>query len=734
MREKWFRLALWLGIFCIVIVCGNHAYLCSAATKQDNVIELNIVEETGNPQAEIWMDYEEGSLCLRLSYGQDGVLRAGRDFVMKAELLALGTSFHGEIHILMLNEQENHVSYTVALSAAAGEKGTAELILPLNLLTGALCVTLTDTDNTTVVEHMLYPEIVNLGTYLNVGVWLPKGSADYLESFGNDIHYLNKSNFTNDYKSLDAYDVLIMEEEEMHQLSEEESLALKQWVERGRLLILTASAEEEAAEEMTLNLGLQEKVIVQSLIGHISEYEAERNTVLLQNEERKKKYGDGAKTTYIGDSMLGPVLVNTLSDEAVKRAVSMPEWDAYSWWSNPGEDLWAIWQERGLPLIQQYACGDGAIEYVAFSLQTESKKIYPLFYYRLAELLYENLPEALETQLQYEQYGMTVSEPVYLLDYFEKRGESVSVLPYLIILAVYICICLPLLFWWLKRIGRTKYLWGVFPATAFVFLLMVYGVGNKSRVKEVFCTYLNVMDYTAAENQGTMYFELSLPTHKEAEIVLCKEAQVTLAETMFLSRQAEWNLNPTFSESILQEREYRIGVTLQEGQTLVSVQNVAAFSKTALCAEYKLEEAPDFEFEVTWQEDGLYGSVSNGETVSCEMAVLCVDGVLVNLGSLEAGEEKLLEEMPQYEVTAIEELYSDETLNWLFDEVGVDYYSVENGKYWFLLEELWKRQLEGSYLVVFSTDTAYTLLTTVASAKHSAGMNVILLPVEVEKK
>ncbi len=707
---------------------GEGGLLCRAETRANKELQVNMSESVKAPQEELWIDYEGGSLWLKLYYGQDGMIRAGRNAWVMAELSAYGTAFSGELELLMLNEQENHISYSVELSAGKDGEGEVALVLPMNLLTGAFYIKLLDSDKTVLAERMSYPEIVNFGTCLNVGVMLPEHSADYLTSFGAHVEYIGRASLKENYLMLDAYDVLLIEEAELAELDVAVSSALEQWVRQGRVLLVTTAENETTAADTPLNLGMQEKEIIQPLVERISLYEGEHNAVLLQNEERTEKYGSFAKQTYTGESMIGSMLVNTLSDEVVRKAVTVPAWKATGWWDTPKTGQRVLWQEQGMPVIQQFDCGEGVVRYLSFAARTEQRNIYPLFYYRLAELLYGELPEALRNQLEYEQYGMEREVSAYLLEYFEKKGERISVLPYVIILVVYLCICLPVLYWWMKRKGVSKYLWGGFPLAALLFLLLIYGVGRNNRISQPFCTWLNVADYTNGQGQGKIYFDVSLPTHRETELSLDVSATVAFAETMFQSYQAEWNQEPVLPEHILQERNARLRVGVKETGTELVLQNVAAFSRTAIQALYVPDAAPELVAHVQKDEDGLSGTVVNRSEEAFEEAMLYTDGVLVRLGELLPGEEKQLEELPQYRLEE-ESIYSEELLNWLLLPYGEEQ-GARLGCGYFVMDELWERGEENGWLIAFTAKPEATPLQELASAEHSAGMTAVILPVD----
>ncbi len=718
-----------IGAF-LTVVCGVGRMGCNAEIKTNTELQVNMSENVEEPQAEMWIDYEGGSLWLKLYYGQDGMLRVGRDAYVTAELAAYGTGFEGMLQLLMLNEQENHVAYEEEIVVAADARAAAEIVLPMNLLTGALHLTLTDFDGTTLVERLLYPEIVNLGTYLNVGICLPEGDADYLSSFGNKIEYIAKSNFENDYRALDAYDVILVEEEDMVTLGETASEALSHWVAQGRILIITAAENEEETEKSVLNLGLQENVIVQGLIEQISSHEATRNNVIVQNEEYRNKYGSLAKQTYIGESMLGSVLVNALSDEAVKKGVTVPEWRNTAWWNTLSAEPVILWEERGLPIIQQLEYGEGVVEYLAFSARAAKQEIYPLFYYRLAELLYSHLPSRLATQLQCEQYGMEMDTPVYLLEYFEEKGERIKVLPYVVILMVYLCICLPLLYWWMKRKGMSKYLWGVFPAAAMLFLMIIYGVGRKTRIEQAFCTYLNVLDCTGDVVQGSVYFDVSLPTHQEEELVLKADAQVSFADSVFRNYEVEWDVEPVLPEHILQERNARLTVFEKEGKTYLTLQDVSAFSRTTIWAEYTPEILPKVPVNVQRKENKLVGEIANETEIEIFGGVLYAEGQWAAIGQMHAGEKKQIADLPQQSIE-YEESYSEELATWIFGKESKLTRELQVGCCWFIAEELWSRDMDTAWAIVFTAAPEITPLDELAMAQHSAGVTVLILPVDV---
>lgn len=599
------------------------------------------------------------------------------------------------------------------------------MILPMNLMTEGLYLTLT-AGGEAILEQTIALDVVNYGNYLLVGVCAEDVSKyDYFSSFGNRLVALEDGDLSYGAGALDALDIVVAEEGWLGAAREDEIACLQDWLEQGRLLVI-GSGPGEGQQRMTLNLGLQDQQMVRDIISRISSYETERNGVLADNEELQKHYGSGARACYIGDSMIGPALVNSLSNEAIRLPVKEPAEKEAAWWApedaSGGETLW---MEGGRTIISKYPFGKGNVLLFSIPLSVKASDIYPMFYYRLVQIVQENLTAGYLNQLNIEKYGTNMEGRGYLLGFFRKNGKSIHVAPYLLALVVYIALLLPAAFLLLRRWGKSKYLWGVVPAMSFIMVFLIYGMGRDTRIEKPYCTYLNVIDYTGKIGKGTLSLELSAPTNKGAKIALSGRVAVQLEETVFHAYNPVWDIYVVRPENLWKARECQAAAIWDGSGTIVELDHIAAFSKTAFQVSYEAGQAGEFAADITMGDGRFEGSISNRTGINYKSVYLCGGNAMLEMDNLEDQETEELRSCRQVSFADGGDWYNEETLTKVF---GGYPYDGENVILLNLIYEYVFSQEEAGYFVfaVPERDSGQNPLGDIAENPQSQGMEVII--------
>ncbi len=311
--------------------------------------------------------------------------------------------------------------------------------------------------------------------------------------------------------------------------------------------------------------------------------------------------------------------------------------DRWDWWSEEtGPEV--IWQEQGEAIILKYSCGAGTVLVFQIPLEREKDSIYPLFYYRIVQLVLDNISGYQRTQLDYERYGSTAFGKGYMLDYISNEIPGVSVFPYLLLLLFYIGAVIPVLFLLLRHRQRSKYLWGVLPLAAVLMTGAVYLVGSKTRVTEPYCAYIDIADYTVAgRGINTVYFSLSAPTNQGAQITIPADVEARLQGNGFLAYDSTWTGEVLRESNTERARDYRAAVYYGDSANVLSLENVAAFSNTSFYANRKAEESGGFAGSVSLDAGLAVGTIRNETGKEWKNVLLVADERLVNLGSLDSG-------------------------------------------------------------------------------------------------
>lgn len=628
---------------------------------------------------------EEDGLSLMATFsfqeedGEEITLRAGRDFVLRLTVTAGKEAFSGCVNVLMQNEQENHVLYQQGIGTVEpGGSASCQMVLPMNLMTEGLYLTLTDEEGTVCLEHSVPIETVNYGLSELVAVYDPEGATEnfymHFSSYGNRVVDISETELACGPQGMDALDVIVTREFVLEGMEERAADAedirdavsgegenagkkagdavlvqesLKEWVAGGKTLVV--GMDPQGGQEEMLNLGLQDKETLQEVILRVGNYEATRESILATNREIKKQYGENARTSYIGDSMLGSASVNSLSDRAVALPIGSLS-EGGHWWDT--DDAYeTLWQERGEDILRRYRVGKGNVLVFAVPItaKPDAEGIFPLFYYRMADMVFENLTQEQVYRQNTELYGYSEPNRNYLLTYIRAKNSGISVIPYVIILLVYILILIPTVFLLLRHLEKTKYLWGILPALSLAVMGIVYLAGSRTRLTEPYCTYIDLMDYTGGSGKETVNFTLSAPTNGGTEVMLRAGSAVRLSQTGFRAYEVGWVDDDYLpEENTLLAREYRAAVCVAADGTKLCLDTIRAFAKTDF---YAYADAPACEgmvtAEITSGARVAAGTVRNTTGMAFRAVYVCSPSFAVKVGSMGPGEEILLEDCRQ---------------------------------------------------------------------------------------
>lgn len=683
--------------------------------------------------AEAAAEYQEGTVSITAEFlaGADTepqVLRAGRSFSMRVTIETQNTDFSGSLQVLQQNREENSICYTRDITVLENASITCLFDLPMNMMTEGIRLTLQTAGETSLIKIQMPFTVINYGTNLVIGIASEEDNKSseygYFSAFGSALTEISYEDFQTGTKALDSLDVIVADTVWLDGMPEEAADCLQKWVAQGRTLITGTTADTESVTAK-LNFGLQDTKILQELISAISSYEKERNISLERNHELHRIYGNQARLCYAGDSILGPVLINMLSDEAVSFQVTAP--------AEPINKADILWQEGDNIVLWQETVQQGKLLHFNIPLTTKKSAVYPMAYYQLVHLVKENLPVNYENKLSGESYAVSADENTYLLNYVTAANENIEIMPYLLLLLVYILIVLPVVYLVLRKSGNSKYLWGAIPLLSVFFLLLVYNTGRDTRITKPYCSFVNIIDFTKEEQNGTLYFELSAPTNQGTQISLDTNAFVTYQTEKYLPFDAEMAEAVLPDENTLRSKECRVQIDNLENETKVSLKRTAAFSETALQAEYTQEQAGELLLEAVMTEDGMTGQLTNQTGLEFSQMYVYSDRNLLSAGKVTVEQEVKLEEAEQIYLTTADYWYEEEIVNGLF---GINPYENNNSVILNLIYDYTEYgNQEGDYLfAVLEDNTQCNPLGETAVNPHSAGVSVMIFPIEVTEE
>ena len=192
----------------LILCAASHSI---AETKNITVDAAPLLSEADtDAQIVLEAEYQDGNIYVETTFlpkqGAAATVRAGRNFVLTVEITAQSTSFSGQINVLMLNEEENNICFSEEITElSAGETRSVKFLLPMNLKTDDLYLTLTDKDENILLEQTIPLNVVNYGNYMLIGIGAEDFfQFDYFRSFGNRLISLENRDFSYGADALDA--------------------------------------------------------------------------------------------------------------------------------------------------------------------------------------------------------------------------------------------------------------------------------------------------------------------------------------------------------------------------------------------------------------------------------------------------------------------------------------------------------------------------------------------------
>lgn len=543
---------------------------------------------------------------LTAEYGFEGMAKGGRYLPLtvtvendRTELLT------GHLLIRTLESDGTIYQYEYNVEAEPFSDFVSSYYVPLGNSAEQLFLTLTDSEGATIINKKLSLSISRDVPDLFIGILSDEPSKlQYLDGIG--ISYstlrtrcfeLEPDEFPDDVTGLSLLDVLVVNNFKLRKLSEKQTAAIMDWVHNGGVLILGTG------ERVDDTLGRFAPVLLDD------SYESEDlRHIDLSEEYSMDSPQDGMLTIPCVDIPLhgGNVLISS---------GGFPLFTAAS-------------KERGMIVVSAFDLGDishfcekynGYVDFLFTRLLGE-KRIG-----QLAEMVYSG------NSSQYWSVQSLIN-----------TGD-VDKLPnltmYVIVVLIYLLILGPGLYLCLKdRELQMHYRKGVMICSL-VFAALIYVLGSTTRFRSTFYTYATIEDVTEDYVVDTTYLNIRNPYNKPYTVSLNPEYSVLPITRYYQYRSSD---DTTFNG----DEQYQIAIRPGAEATTIRGQGIAAFVPRYFRLEKKADNADRIGItgDVDYFEGRITGTVTNHFPYALEKATLLLYGNMVELGRMEPGETKNLEE------------------------------------------------------------------------------------------
>lgn len=198
----------------------------------------NSIEEMNKKNAETKL--VTGNMELTMQCGFENMVKYGRNICIQSEITNNDSDFVGYMQVIIPStDNENNVMYQKEISIPAGE--TKKIMFPLapDAVGYRYNVRIVDEKGKEVLTKELVPNFQYDSEKLFVGVLTDeKDYLGYLSQTDIKVFYLDKDKLPDEETSLDTLDIIVFNNFNTGNLSEEQYTALKTWVSNGGCLVI----------------------------------------------------------------------------------------------------------------------------------------------------------------------------------------------------------------------------------------------------------------------------------------------------------------------------------------------------------------------------------------------------------------------------------------------------------------------------------------------------------------
>ena len=550
------------------------------------------------------LTYQVGDIEVSIHVGRSGCsIRYGRFAPAHLVLKNSGKDFEGIFRIYLEAQDANATDRTIVdkkVQIAAGETKEYTLLFSpcVSNGSGAFQTALCDTKGKLLEGNDLDKQIATANSSTGGGYASYAGISE--DNAG--ISYITNDNdnnlqgemiqdwmLTDDARSLDLFDILVINQFDTTQLSEKQIAAINEWVRMGGTLILGTGAQPEKT------LKAFSGALLQGSIGNVRKI----------------------STSYGVDLDVSDLQI---------------------------DDMKPILSQDDTMLVGQMDYGKGSVMVATFDLAGVKGKLAD----QLKSLFYLNMSMDRKTQLVNEASNQD-SDLVYYDDMYGelslKNGlwaTEVNGLPnvvlYAVMLVFYAVFIGPILYSILRKRGKREWLWRLIPVSAVVCSVLVYLIGTGTRVKHPYINYLSQIDLsnkTVSTMQTNML--LTSPNNDPFDLEIPEKYVVPnqLREGYYYSSNTQSS-----------HMDYKSRIEYQDQKTILHMENLSAFDSLPFQQQQEVETQGRIEFtDMSLSRDALSGIVTNQSDYDLEQCTIVCNGDLLSLGDLKRGESISLDQL-----------------------------------------------------------------------------------------
>lgn len=547
------------------------------------------------PQKIAFANEKEG-IELNVSYGLDGKFKTYRSIPINIEVINKGSSIDGLLEVRVQTTNPNvYDSFAIEVSILENEKRNFNIPILMGDSGNRIEVVLHNGNNIVSSKKLIIDAGRVLDHYVMIGTLTDDfNGVSYLGDIKlvgssvtgpGDIKTVNieldNELLQNNIRNLDALDILLINNYATSKLSKEAMDNLNLWVKQGGIMIIGTG-------------------------------------------ENSSKTLSGLKDTLI-DYEYNGVLEKNINIEGSNVSLNMANIDLQK--SN-----------------EAVKSGDNVL---AYSVQQELGKVY-ITTFDLGSETFSNFDKKKEFLIQLIGQDALSKSNVNInqgSDIFRIKGmintvpieKEVNTFSFILLFGIYTITVALILYFVLKKLNKREYIWGIAPIIAILFTIIIYFLGNSTRIKDIVINQTNIIRLDEEGNGiGNGYIGIGSKLKSDLEIYQPN----TNIDIKYLSDPYGY-----FGGASNKTEAKKLGIrTMYSDNTAYyQFENSGALDlKPFEVSGYK-EKLINFESNISFNENGIQGYIKNNTSNDVEKMILIVGKNAWDLGTVKDGSEIKLE-------------------------------------------------------------------------------------------
>ena len=211
------------------------------------------------------------------------------------------------------------------------------------------------------------------------------------------------------------------------------------------------------------------------------------------------------------------------------------------------------------------------------------------------------------------------------------KGKLPSLRKYAVVLFIYVVVVSWILYFVLRKKDKLEWTWGLVPALALIFALIIYGMGAATRITAPFITYARIIEWTGEGEQtgkGATRMAITSPYNEKYSVAVPKG--VTAYASMIR--------DDYYFEDDTNFNDYKISFRQNGDQQIITLNNLGAFETGSIQTNDTVSMKGSYEAEVTCDNYEFKGTFTNKTGREIRNAVFMSDGRIYQLGTIKDGE------------------------------------------------------------------------------------------------